>query len=89
MQIKLKIDEILITEGGELLIKKLSIIDGDTGEQLRVAKISTELKTLLESCEIDITDYITFIELKKKNPALIKLVTDFNLILKAQGGATK
>jgi len=79
--IKLKIETSEITASGELLIKKMSVIDGDTGKVLRIAKITSELRALLMSCEIDVTDYINFIELKKKNAELTKMVTDFNLIL--------
>lgn len=66
---------------GELLIKKFAIIDGVSGEELRIAKITPELKTLIDSIEIDITDFMHFQEMKKRNPELSKLVKDFNLIL--------
>lgn len=81
MALKLTISESLITTEGEFLIKRMSIIEGDTGEQLKIAKVTPELKTLLDSIEIDLDTYATWQELKKKNPALSKMVNEFNLIL--------
>jgi hypothetical protein len=78
--IKLKIETSEITASGELIITKMLVID-ENGHVLRIAKITDELRKLLMSCEIDVTDYISFIEMKKKNTALTKMVTDFNLIL--------
>lgn len=79
--IKPIITDSLITEEDELLIKKLSIIDGNTGEELRVAKVTPELKQLLDACEIDVENYLQFAEMARKNPAIKKLVNEFNLIL--------
>lgn len=87
--IKLTIKESEITQGGELLIKKMAIIDHATGEILKLASISEELRLFLMSCEIDLTDYAQFVAMKEKNPALKKMVNDFNLILTARGGATR
>lgn len=70
-----------ITLEGELLIKKFAIIDGETGEELRIAKVTPELEKLIKSIEIDITNYMNFIHIKEKNSNFMKLVSDFNLIL--------
>lgn len=66
---------------GNILITKMSIIDKNTGEVKKIAKITPELLKFLKSIEIDLTDYIYFIKMQDKNPALKKMVTSFNLIL--------
>jgi hypothetical protein len=85
--LKLIIKSSELTPEGVILINSFSIIDSSTGDEIRIAKITPELHVFLQSCEIDISDYSTFISMKEKNPVLKKLVTDFNLILTAQGGA--
>lgn len=81
-KLRLIIAESQITEQGEFLIKKFSIIDGNTGEEIRIAKVTPELKILLDSCEIDIENFLKFLTLAQKNTAIKKLVNEFNLVIK-------
>lgn len=75
---KLIIKEIEHTDKG-LLITKCSIMEND--QELRIAKLTPELIQLFKALEIELTDYVKFIEMLKINPKLKKLVTDFDLKL--------
>ena len=75
---RLVFTEVTISDEG-ILISKANIIDETTGEVFRIAKLTPELALFLKSVEINIDDYMTFQEMKKKNPALTKLVSTFNL----------
>jgi hypothetical protein len=79
-QTRLLFDEIEHTPEG-ILIKKASIIDGVSGEELRIAKLTSELAEFLQSCEIVLDDYLAIKEMQKKNPAFKKLCNHFNLTL--------
>lgn len=79
--LRLTIAESQITPEGEFLVKKFSIIDGATGEQIRIAKVTPELKTLLDACHIDIEHFAEFMRLAKKNPVIKKLVNEFDVTL--------
>ena len=77
--IKLKTKNSEIKDGK--LVTGFAIIDGISGEELRIAKVNPELKMLIDSVEIDITDFMHWLEMKKKNSNLAKLVKVFNLTL--------
>lgn len=66
---------------GQIIIKKLSVIDRVSGKVLKEAKINDDALKLLQSVEINITDYFNFLKMSEKNPNLKKLVNNFNLIL--------
>ena len=53
----------------------------ENDQELRIAKLTPELIQLFKALEIELTDYVKFIEMLKINPKLKKLVTDFDLKL--------
>lgn len=67
-----------LTDDG-ILIRSMEVIDGVSGETLKIAKLSTELLDYLKMIEIDVTDYLAATEMKKKNPAFRKLCENFKL----------
>lgn len=80
MKTKLIIKEIKYTENG-LLIKKCAILDGVSGQELRIAKLTPELMNMFKSIEIGLDDYVKVLEMKKINPNFMKLINKFNLEL--------
>lgn len=76
--VRLNITDAEITDAG-ILIKSMSVIDGVSGEVLKVAKLTPELLDFLMLCEIDLTNYFAVQEMKAKNPAFTKLVETFKL----------
>jgi len=80
MKNKLVIKEIEAMAGG-LLIKQCAVLDGITGKELKIAKLTPELIRLFKSIEIDLDDYVKFIEMVDINPAFKKLVKDFDLTM--------
>ena len=78
MKNKLIIKEIEHTERG-LLIKKCSILDSNTSEELRIAKLTPDLMELFKHIEIELDDYVKFMNMAEINPKLKKLVSKFNL----------
>jgi hypothetical protein len=62
-----------------LLIRTISIIDGNTGKEIRVAKITPELLNFLKMVEIGVDDYLAIQTLQKKNPNVKKLCENFKL----------
>lgn len=81
MSTRLAIQEIELTEDGNMLITKIAVIDGNTGEHIRIAKITKQLIDFMKIIEIEIDDYFAVQTMMKKNPAVKKLVKEFNLIL--------
>jgi hypothetical protein len=67
-----------LTEAG-LLIRSMSIIDGASGEKIRIAKITPELLNFLLTLEIGLDDYLQVQKAKKLNPELTKLIETFKL----------
>lgn len=78
MKNKLIIKEIEHTDQG-ILIKKCSILDCKTGKELRIAKLTPELIELFKRIEIELDDYIKFMNMADINPNLKKLVSKFDL----------
>lgn len=78
--VRIKIADAIIKDGS-IVIGRLEIIAGDSGEVLRVAKITPELLDLFMHIEIDVTDYMKVQEAIKSNSAFAKLVNTFNLVL--------
>lgn len=76
--VRLVITEASIVETG-ILISKMSVIDGVSGEVLKIAKLTPELLYFLKMVEIDLTDFMNVQEMKAKNPAFTKLVETFKL----------
>ena len=75
---RLTIKDIELTPDG-ILIKSMNVIDGDTGETLRVAKLTLELVEFLRITEIDVTKYFQVLAMKKKNPEMKNLIDTFKL----------
>lgn len=73
--LSITIQDAEITQSGELLIKKMTIIDRSTGEDVRVAKMTPELLSFLTKVEIELHDYFKI----EENPALKKLCNTFKL----------
>ena len=64
---------------GELLIKKLAVIDETTGQELKVVKVTPQLVQFFLSIEIDVSNFLAFQDMKEKNPNIKKLVDSFKL----------
>jgi hypothetical protein len=62
-----------------LLIRSMEVIDGATGENLRIANLTPELLEFLKMIEIDVTKYFKVMEMKRKNPNLTQLADTFKL----------
>lgn len=77
--IRLIIKEAEATEQG-ILITKASIIDSETGIELRIAKLTPELANFFTCIEIDIERYQQIIDMCNSNEAFKHLVIHFNLI---------
>jgi len=78
--IRLVIDKAELVDG-VITITSLNIIDGVSGNILKPAKITPELLELFKTVEIELSDYMKIAELKKNNPAFMKLVNTFNLAI--------
>lgn len=65
------------TEG--ILIRTMEVIDGISGETLKIANLNPELCDFLKCVEIDIDAYFELQKLKEKNPNVIKLIDTFKL----------
>jgi hypothetical protein len=57
----------------------MSVIDGETGQELRIAKLTPELCEYLKMLEFDVDAYFSVMALQKKNPAVKKLCQEFKL----------
>ena len=75
---RLTIKTIELTDEG-ILIRSMGVIDGNTGEELRIAELTPELTTFLKMVEIDVTKYFQILKMKKKNPNFKNLIDTFNL----------
>ena len=62
-----------------ILISSMEVIDGESGERIKIAKATPELLKYLKMIEIDVSGYMTAIEMKKKNSAFTKLCSEFKL----------
>lgn len=62
-----------------ILIKSMEVIDGVSGETLKIAKLTPELLDFMKRWEVEVSDYFRFESMKKKNPALTKLINEFKL----------
>ena len=62
-----------------ILIRSMEIIDGESGENIKIAKLTPELLEYLKLIEISVDDYFKVQEMKKKNPAFTKLCETFKL----------
>ena len=76
--IRLAIKTIELTPEG-ILIREMEVIDGNTGETLRIAELTPELTEFIKMTEIDVTKYFAIQDAKKKNPALKNLIDTFKL----------
>jgi hypothetical protein len=75
---RLRITELSLQDG-RIVISSMSVIDTDTGADLRIAKITPELVDFLKHVEIDLTLYMQIEQLKKINPDIKKLIGTFAL----------
>lgn len=78
MSTRLIFKEISI-ENDKIVVSKASIIDAESGEEIRIAKPTLELISLLSIVEIELDDYFHIQEMKKKNPNFTKLINTFKL----------
>ena len=62
-----------------ILIRSMEVIDGLTGETLKVAKLTPELVDFLKVVEIGVDDYFKIQAAKEKNPNFKKLIENFKL----------
>jgi hypothetical protein len=75
---RLIIKEAEITLTG-ILITKMSIIDSESGFELRIAKLTPGLLEFLKILEIEIDNYFEVQKMKEKNPSFTKLIETFKL----------
>lgn len=66
-------------ESGNILITKMKVIDGVSGVDLRIAKITPELLEFLKTIEIGVDDYFDILKAKQDNPGFRKLIETFKL----------
>ena len=78
MSTRLKITTAEITDDG-ILIRSIAIIDGVSGETIKVAKLTPELLEFLKCTEIVVDDYFKIMAAKKRNPDFAKLCNTFQL----------
>lgn len=76
--VRLIIKEASITEAG-ILISSMEVIDGVSGETLKIAKLTPELLDFLKLIEIEVTDYFKVQSMAEQNPAFRKLIDNFKL----------
>lgn len=62
-----------------ILIKSMEVIDGVSGEHLKIAKLNQELIDFMKCFELDATDYMTVMHMKEKNPNFMKLCQNLRL----------
>lgn len=66
-------------EAGNILITEMKVIDGVSGVDLRIAKITPELLEFLKTVEIGVDDYFDILKAKQENPEFRKLIDNFKL----------
>lgn len=66
-------------EAGNILITEMKVIDGVSGVDLRIAKITPELLEFLKTVEIGVDDYFEILKAKQENPEFRKLIENFKL----------
>ena len=79
MPTRLIISECEIQDIG-LFISKFSVIDSETGDELRIVRITPELVEFLKHVEIDTDYYFEIEKMKQKQPNFRILIKEFNLI---------
>lgn len=75
---RIVIKEASITDKG-ILIESMEVIDGVSGETLKIAKLTPELLDFLKLIEIEIDDYFKVQAMAEQNPAFRKLINNFKL----------
>lgn len=76
---RLKITQATAQPDGTLHVTCVSIIDEQSGETIRAARITPELASFLMAVEIDLSLYFEIEKMKEKNPAISKLISTFAL----------
>jgi hypothetical protein len=62
-----------------ILIRSMEVIDGISGETLKVSKLTHELCEFLKCVEIDIDRYFELQQMQEKNPSVKILIDTFRL----------
>lgn len=62
-----------------ILIRSMEVIDADTGETSRIAKLTPELLDYLKLIEVDVSKYFKILDMKRKNENLTQLCETFKL----------
>lgn len=62
-----------------ILIRKMGVIDGDTGDELRIVNLTPELLEFIKITEIQTDKYFEVQAMQKKNPEIKNLINTFNL----------
>jgi hypothetical protein len=78
MSTRLVIKTAEITPDG-ILIRSMNVIDGVSGETIKVAKLTPQLLEFLQLIEIEVDNYFQIIRMKEENPHLKKLINTFKL----------
>lgn len=78
MSTRLAITQTELTTDG-LLIKQMEVIDGVSGEVIKIANLTPELAEFFEMLEIEVDDYFKIKAMKEKHPEFRKLVNEFKL----------
>lgn len=76
--IRLVLKEVELTDKG-ILITKVSLIESESGEELKIAKLNEQLLDFIKLCEFDMTEYMKIQKMKQENPAFKKLIDTFKL----------
>jgi hypothetical protein len=78
--IALQIVELEVTEHGTMIINKIAVLDTNTMEEIRPAKITPELGEFFKALLFDVEKYHNAIVMSRKNPALKTFINELKLM---------
>jgi hypothetical protein len=64
-----------------ILIRSMEVIDGISGETLKVSKLTPELCEFLKCVELDLDVYFEVQKMRETNPAFTKLIDTYRLFI--------
>lgn len=78
MKTSLILKNVELTPDG-ILIRSVEVLDGVSGETLRPAILTQQLADFLKMIEIDTDSYFEIQKLRETNPAVMKIISEFNI----------
>jgi hypothetical protein len=78
--IALRIVELEVTDHGTMIINKIAVLDTNTMDEIRPAKITPELGEFLQKVLFDADNYRSAILMSRKNPALKTFINELKLM---------